>query len=114
MHQPLILGAYCQEMRAGGPWHRVEKLQHNTNHTHFGNEGNISAPTDIHNEDEYSCITTAGQQNSNSLYQSEGGNTLKTSLGHSIQSLELVPQKVNNITSQAHCGSEEHLSRFRI
>lgn len=42
------------------------------------------------------------------------GNTLKTSLGHSVQSLDLVPQKGNNSTSRAHCGSREHSSRLRI
>ena len=93
----------------------LAKNGESSTHKHVGVESSISGSTDIRNdEDQHSCATTAGQQNSYSLYQSEGRNTLKTSLGHSVQPLELVPKKGHNGTSRAHCGSGEYSSRFRI
>jgi hypothetical protein len=41
----------------------------NSTYKHVGIEGSISGSTDIRNdEDQHSCATTAGQQNSYSLY----------------------------------------------
>ena len=43
-------------------------------HKHVGVEGGFSGSSDIRsNEEQHSHIAAAGQQNSNSLYQSEGG-----------------------------------------